>query len=158
MQKYVFLIFGTVFGFILSRAGATTYDFYAKLFLFQDMQLLWVIAVAGAVGIVGIKLLKSQNQHALLNKEPIRFEGKPYKSSLIPGSLIFGLGWGLAAACPGTVLAMFGEGKMGAAFTILGILVGTYLHGLQTTKMQEFQSKRSSGEPVIQKRTESVKS
>lgn len=149
MLKYAFLIFGTVFGFILSRAGATTYDFYAKLFLFQDMQLLWVIAVAGAVGIIGFKILKGKDR-ALLSNEPLQFDGKPYKTSLIPGSLIFGLGWGLAAACPGTVLAMFGEGKMGAAFTIFGILVGTYLHGLQSTKVQESHSKRSSGEPVVE--------
>ena len=31
-----FLALGALFGFLLSRAGATTYDFYAQLFLFQD--------------------------------------------------------------------------------------------------------------------------
>jgi len=41
------------------------------------------------------------------------------------------MGWGLAGACPGTVLAMLGEGKLGAIFIITGILVGVYLHGLQ---------------------------
>ena len=44
MKKYTFLLFGAGFGFLLSRAGATTYDFYAKLFLFEDFQLLWIIA------------------------------------------------------------------------------------------------------------------
>ena len=49
-MKYAFILFGAVFGFLVSRAGATTFDFYAQLFLFQDLQLLWVIATAVVVG------------------------------------------------------------------------------------------------------------
>ncbi len=57
-MNYVFLLFGAVFGFLLSRAGATTFDFYAKLFLFENLQLLWVIATAATVGALGVFLLK----------------------------------------------------------------------------------------------------
>lgn len=134
MKKYSFLLFGALFGFILSRAGATTYDFYAKLFLFQDMQLLWVIATAATVGAIGVAIFKAVKARNLFEGKPISFKGKPYKSSLIPGSLIFGLGWGLAGACPGTALAMLGEGKLGALFTLTGIFLGTYLYGLQQSR------------------------
>jgi len=119
---------GTLFGFILSRAGATTYDFYAKLFLFQDLQLLWVIVTAGAVGALGVALLKATGAKALVGSS-ISFKGKPYKRALVPGSLLFGAGWGLAGACPGTALVMLGEGKLGALFTIVGLVLGTYLYG-----------------------------
>jgi len=141
MKKYLFLIFGIAFGFVLSRAGATTYDYYAKLFLFQDLQLLWVISAAAAVGIVGNAILKASKARAL-DGSPLSFNGKPYQRSLIPGSLVFGLGWGLAGACPGTVLAMLGEGKLGAIFTIIGIVGGTYLYGLR-------QSKARAATPVM---------
>jgi len=40
------------------------------------------------------------------------------------------LGWGLAGACPGTILVMAGEGKVTALFTIVGILLGTWVYGL----------------------------
>jgi len=131
--KALFLSFGILFGFLLSRAGATTYDFYAQLFLFQDLQLLWVISSAVGVGLIGLSALKWLGLKSLIGRENLQLKGKLYKSALIPGSLIFGLGWGLAGACPGTVLAMLGEGKLGAVFTILGIVLGTYIYGWQTS-------------------------
>ncbi len=137
MPKFMFLPMGMVFGFLLSRAGATTYDFYAGLFLFQDFQLLWVIATAATVGALGVTLLKRVRPTTVVGHQPISFQSKSYRPTLMPGSLVFGMGWGLAGACPGTVLAMLGEGKLGAAFTITGILLGTYLFGfLQSRKMQ----------------------
>ena len=137
MQKYLFLPLGILFGFILSRAGATTYDFYAGLFLFRDLQLLWVIAVAASVGAVGVALLKIAGARALLGGATLSFRGKPYTRSLVPGSLLFGLGWGLAGACPGTVLVMLGEGKLGALFTIVGIVAGTYLYGVVHSRRRD---------------------
>ncbi len=136
MHKFVFVLLGAAFGFLLSRAGATTYDFYAKLFLFEDLQLLWVIMSAVGVGVVGLGIIKRIKPNSILGRQSISLKGKPYKKTLIPGSLIFGMGWGLAGACPGTVLAMLGEGKLGAVFTIMGVLVGVYLHGLQMSKNQ----------------------
>lgn len=129
-MKYAFLLFGAVFGFLVSRAGATTFDFYAKLFLFQDLQLLWVIGSAVLVGVAGVAILKASGARALLTGEALVYEVKPMRKGVLPGALIFGVGWGLAGACPGTAPAMLGEGKLAAGFTILGILLGTYLYGL----------------------------
>ena len=129
-MKYAFILFGAVFGFLVSRAGATTFDFYAQLFLFQDLQLLWVIATAGVVGMVGVAILKATGARALLNGDSLEYEAKPMRKGVASGALIFGVGWGLAGACPGTAPAMLGEGKLAAGFTIIGILIGTYLYGL----------------------------
>jgi len=73
------------------------------------------------------------SQFNIIEGEKLQLKGKPYKTALIPGSLIFGLGWGLAGACPGTVLVMLGEGKLGAIFTIVGIILGTYIFGWQSS-------------------------
>ena len=125
-----YLVYGALFGFLLNRAGATSYDYYAGLFLFSDLQLLWVIAAAAGAGAVGIAILKRAGARTLAGGEAINWAGKPYKSDLIPGSLVLGAGWGLAGSCPGTVLAMIGEGKAGGLFTLGGILFGTWLYGL----------------------------
>lgn len=130
-HKYLFLPLGVLFGFLLSRAGATTYDFYATLFLFRDLQLFWVICVAAGVGAIGVALLKRFRPQTLVGGETITFEGKPWRGTLIPGALIFGAGWGLSGACPGTALAMLGEGKLSSLFVIGGMLLGTYLYGLR---------------------------
>ena len=138
-KALLFVVLGGGFGFLLSRAGATTYDFYAKLFLFQDFQLVWVIAVAAAVGAAVNLLLRRRiaagGLRALISTEPLKLSPKPYRKSLLPGSVIFGLGWGLAGACPGTALAMLGEGKLGSLFTIAGFFVGTWLFGLQESRI-----------------------
>ena len=130
LHPALFLPFGALFGFVLSRAGATSYDYYAGLFLFSDLQLLWVIAAGAATGAVGIAIMKKLKARAMLTGELISFVGKPFTTRLIPGSLVLGLGWGLAGACPGTVLAMLGEGKLNALFTIGGVLLGTWIYGL----------------------------
>ena len=145
----LFLPLGILFGFLLSRAGATTYDFYAQLFLFQDLQLLWVISVAIVVGLLGIGLLKLTNFKALVGGKSIDFKGKPYRPSLIPGAVLFGLGWGLAGACPGTVLAMLGEGKLGAIFTIFGIILGTYLYGWQVGLRMDTKPQPSADQIIV---------
>ena len=128
-MKIVFLPLGALFGFLLSRGGATTQDFYAKLFLFRDLQLFWVIAVAVVVGAPLVHLLKRFHVRALFSGEAIEFQLKPMKRGLLAGALLLGIGWGLTAACPGTVLAMLGEGKLSGLFTIFGISLGTWLYG-----------------------------
>lgn len=142
-MKYTFVLFGAVFGFLVSRAGATTFDFYAKLFLFQDMQLLWVIASAVVVGVAGVSILKASGTRALLTGDALVYEIKPMRKGVVPGALIFGVGWGLAGACPGTAPAMLGEGKLAAGFTIIGILLGTYLYGLLQSSAQSHAAETS---------------
>jgi len=60
-----------------------------------------------------------------LNQIPVVLRGW----ELVIGATLFGIGWGLSAACPGTAPAMLGEGKLLAGFTVLGIVIGTYLFG-----------------------------
>jgi uncharacterized protein len=127
----VFIGLGALFGFLLSRSGATTFDYYAGLFLLRDMQLLWVIAVAAGTGLVGVALLRWVAPRSIMQDAPLSFTGKPWRKGLVLGSILFGLGWGLSAACPGTALAMLGEGKLAPLFTVGGILLGTWLYGWQ---------------------------
>lgn len=128
-MRALFVVLGVAFGFLLSRAGATSQDFYAGLFLFEDLQLMWVITAAVATGIVGIGLLRLLYPYAILDCSRLRFEGKPMRSGLVSGSLLFGIGWGLSGTCPGSAPAMLGEGKVMALFAIGGIALGTYLYG-----------------------------
>ncbi|UQB42389.1 YeeE/YedE family protein [Thiomicrospira microaerophila] len=127
---------GALFGFLMSRAGATTYDFHAKMFLFQDFQLMEVIATAVIVAMLGVFTLKHFQVQAVVTKTPVDFVKKPYQQGLILGALLFGIGWGMTAACPGTIPAMIAEGKIGAIFTFVGLLLGTMAYGILQTYMQ----------------------
>lgn len=134
-QNLLFLTLGGVFGFLLSRAGATEPELIARLFLFENLHLLWVILSAILVGASGIWLMRRIGLRAVGANAPIRFEAKPYVRTLVLGSLLFGIGWGLTGGCPGTVLAMLGEGKLYVLPVIAGLLAGTWLFGLWSSRI-----------------------
>ncbi len=131
---------GIAFGFLMSRAGATTFDYHAKMFLFEDFQLMIVICLAIVVAMVGVVLLKRSHVRAVATGAEIDFVKKPYQKGLIAGALLFGIGWGMTASCPGTVPAMIGEGKVTGIFALIGILIGTMAYGvLQSYLLMERQ-------------------
>lgn len=130
MMRLVFLGFGILFGFLMSRAGATDFNNYAGLFLLQNLHLLWVILVAVATGIIGMLVLRQLQAAALIGGDRLSYSSKPMTTGLVPGALLFGFGWGISGTCPGAAPAMLGEGKLLALPTIVGILVGTYLYGV----------------------------
>lgn len=133
-MKYSFIILGTLFGFLMSRAGATNPDYYAKLFLFEDLQLLWVILFAILVGVTGIYILQKISAHSLIGNVKLRFEKRPMRKGLVLGALLFGIGWGLTGSCPGTVPAMLGEGRVLTFFTLIGLVLGTYIYDVQINR------------------------
>ena len=49
---------------------------------------------------------------------------------LVGGSVVFGIGWGLAGFCPGPALVAFGAGYDEAAVFVLAMLGGMLLHRL----------------------------
>ena len=127
------LLLGILFGFFMSHAGATTYDYHAKMFLLIDLQLMKVIGTSIVVAIIGVSLLKRYKVHAVSTGSEVDFVKKKYQEGLITGALLFGIGWGMTASCPGTVPAMLGEGKIGAVFTMIGLLLGTMAYGVLQT-------------------------
>ena len=62
--------------------------------------------------------------------DPVQAKTKSLHRGTVIGGVIFGLGWGISGACPGTVLAQLGEGKVLAVFTFTGIIAGTYLYAI----------------------------
>lgn len=127
-MKSVFILFGIAFGFLMSRAGATNFDFYAQLFLFENLQLLWVIISAVITGMLGMTVLKQLQVTAVMDGARLSFQGKPRQKGLVTGALMFGVGWGLTGTCPGSAAVMLGEGKVIVLAAGFGMLLGTYLY------------------------------
>ncbi|WP_243755414.1 YeeE/YedE thiosulfate transporter family protein [Thiomicrorhabdus sp. 6S3-12] len=124
------LLMGVLFGFLMSRAGATTFDFHAKMFLFEDFQLMEVIGTAVIIAIIGVFIMKKLHVNAIATGTEVDFVKKPYQQGLIAGAFLFGVGWAMTAACPGTIPAMIAEGKIGAVFSLIGLLLGTLAYGI----------------------------
>lgn len=130
-------ISGIMFGFLMSKAGATTFDFHAKMFLMENFQLVIVIGTAVVTAMIGVTILKVFKINAVTTGEPVDFVKKPYQTGLITGAFLFGIGWAMTASCPGTIPAMIGEGKVGAIFTFIGLILGTMAFGILKTYMAQ---------------------
>jgi hypothetical protein len=123
----LYLILGTVFGFVLSRSGAADYGFIQGMFLFTEFQLYGILAVGVGLTAPGIWLIKRRGR--TLFGRPVTIELKALHRGNVAGGLIFGVGWSLTGRCPGPILVNIGEGKVYALAALAGALVGAGLLG-----------------------------
>jgi uncharacterized protein len=123
----IYLVLGTVFGFILSRSGAADYDFIQGMFLFTEFQLYGIIAVAVLLTAPGIWLIKQRGRTIFGRR--VSIELTPLHGGNIAGGVLFGIGWSIAGMCPGPILVNIGEGKIYALAALAGALVGAGLLG-----------------------------
>lgn len=126
-KKLGFLGFGILFGFALSRVGASDYDLIVGMFTGEDFKLVGVILTAILVGWIGLRLLHI-GPAKTRSGESLSISHKKMGRWTLLGALLFGIGWGMAGACPGTVLTQVGEGKLFGLFTFAGMISGTYLY------------------------------
>jgi uncharacterized membrane protein YedE/YeeE len=118
----LFVVLGTIFGFVLSRSGAADYNFIQSMFLFKSFQLYGIIGTAIALTAPGLWLIKRRGRTAL--GQPLTIELKPQHRGNIAGGLLFGIGWSMAGMCPGPILVNIGEGKIYALAALAGALAG----------------------------------
>ena len=125
--KWGYLIAGIIFGFALSRSGASDYNFIHYMFSGQDLRLALLMITAIITGAVVMLVLKKMGNKDVKGNEII-ISRKPLNRNTAIGGAIFGAGWAVTGACPGTALAQIGEGKVLGFFTMVGMAFGTYLY------------------------------
>jgi uncharacterized membrane protein YedE/YeeE len=88
-----------------------------------DPSLLLVMAGAIAVGLAAFTLARRRTLSAigLTMQLPT---SRTIDTPLVVGSLVFGIGWGLAGFCPGPALVALGAGYSKAAVFVAGMLLG----------------------------------
>ena len=130
----LYVMLGTMFGFILSRSGAADYGYIQAMFLFEDFQLYGIMAVAVLLTAPGVWLIKRRGR-TLLGR-PIDIELKPLHRGNITGGVLFGIGWSIAGMCPGPILVNIGEGKIYAVAALAGALTGAGTFGALYPRLQ----------------------
>jgi len=111
------LLTGIAFGAILQRVGASSYEMIVNMLRLKDLTVMKFFFLAIAVGSLGMYVVDSAGT-AHIGIAPL------YLLGITVGGLIFGVGWALSGYCPGTSLVAMGEGKVDAAITVFGGLVG----------------------------------
>ncbi len=112
---------GFVFGLGLLVAGMAN---PAKVLGFLDLAGAWdpslalVMAGAVAVSAAAFAFVKKRT-HTLLGAPVLLPSSRRIDRRLVLGSLVFGVGWGLAGICPGPALVLAGTGSAkGLAFLV----------------------------------------
>lgn len=117
------LVFGLAFGFLLQKGGVAKFDILIGVLLLENFVVVQVMLSAIVVGMIGVYLLQRMGLLEPQIKETV------YGSNII-GGLIFGVGFGLLAYCPGTDAAAVGQGNLDALAGIAGLILGSYLFAL----------------------------
>jgi uncharacterized membrane protein YedE/YeeE len=128
MAALKYVLWGAGFGFLLHQARVTDYNAILGMFLFRDFHLMGVMGGAIATASLGLWIVR-RRARSRPNGEPVEIRAKALNAGVVAGSLIFGVGWALCGACPGTALAQLGEGKLYALVTIAAMLLGTLAYG-----------------------------
>jgi uncharacterized protein len=114
-------ITGILFGFLLQRGQVLRYDKQLGALRLLDMTIVKFMLSSILVAMVGVYLLHDLGLVRLSVKATVL-------GSLIIGGLLFGVGWGLFGFCPGTAMGAVGEGRWGALWGIVGMLLGAALY------------------------------
>ena len=130
----LYILLGTLFGFVLSRSGAADYNYIQRMFLFEDFQLYGIIGSAVVFTAPGLWLIKRRGRTAL--GRPLQIDVKPRNRGNIAGGVLFGVGWSMAGMCPGPIFVNIGEGKIYALAALAGALDGTGLFCAIYTRLQ----------------------
>ena len=122
-------IVGLIFGIGLIFAGMTD---PSKVIGFLDVAGLWdpslafVMAGAILVGLVGFRFARHRTMNFLGGAIRLPSKGDIDKR-LVIGSLLFGIGWGMAGFCPGPALVSLGTGSPKAILFVLSMIAGMAL-------------------------------
>jgi uncharacterized protein len=125
---------GLVFGIGLILSGMTD---PGKVIGFLDVAGRWdpslafVMGGAILVGFFAFRLAGRRGQ-AFLGGAMQLPQRRDIDARLIAGSVLFGIGWGLAGFCPGPALVSFGSGVDQAAVFVVGMLAGMAVHAAIT--------------------------
>ena len=123
----VSLAVGVCFGFLLTASGLGDYGTIHRGLLLQDPYIFQMMAATVGTAAAGIWLLKRRGRTAYGG--PLRLPHNPVRRRTVYGGALFGVGFGVAATCPGITVAALAVGAWWGAFTLVGILAGLLLRG-----------------------------
>jgi uncharacterized membrane protein YedE/YeeE len=132
MAVFASLLAGLVFGLGLILSGMAN---PAKVLGFLDLAGAWdpslalVMMGAIAVGLVAFTVAK-QRTKSFLGLDLRLPTARHIDRRLVGGSLLFGVGWGIAGFCPGPALAALGMGEIKAVVFVGAMLLGMGLFEL----------------------------
>jgi uncharacterized membrane protein YedE/YeeE len=126
MDIFTALVAGLIFGLGLIVSGMSN---PAKVLGFLDLFGTWnpslAFVMAGAIAVGAVAFAAAKKRTTSLLGDPMQLPAaRKVDAALIMGSLLFGMGWGLAGICPGPALVLLGAGTAKGAIFVVAMLAG----------------------------------
>lgn len=135
------LVIGIVFGLVLCWAGMSSPDVIRGALLFEDSYLFLMFGSAVATSSIGLAIVRRRDPQHAAPREPIARRH-------IVGSALFGIGWGVADACPGPIATQVGMGVGWAVLTLAGTVAGVWLFLRRSERDTEPAADRPESRPT----------
>jgi uncharacterized membrane protein YedE/YeeE len=139
---------GLVFGVGLIVSGMIN---PVKVLGFLDLAGAWdpslAVVMAGAVAVGAIAFAFAGRRAASLLGTSMNLPaGREIDRRLVVGSLVFGVGWGLAGFCPGPALVALGAGKLKALAFVAAMLAGMFaFETIERTRASDAPGEKARG-------------
>lgn len=130
MNRLTAFIAGLLFGVGLLLAGMAN---PAKVLAFLDLAGAWdpslAFVMGGGIGAALIPFTLAKRRQQSLTGCPMQLPSKREPDrQLVLGSLIFGIGWGIAGICPGPAVVVLGSGNAAILPFVIAMLAGMGLY------------------------------
>jgi uncharacterized protein len=132
MNRLIEFLIGLLFGIGLIISGMTD---PGKVIGFLDLAGAWdpslalVMGGAIAVGVVAFAIARKRTTTFLGGAMHLPKQ-REIDAPLVIGSLVFGVGWGIAGFCPGPALVAAGAGYPQALVFVAAMIAGMSIHAL----------------------------
>lgn len=120
---------GTSFVFLFCAAGFNRYDVIHRMLLLQDFNPYLVMGSAVATAMPLLWLLERRRWRTPLGGS-LELKRWPVERKHLLGGVVFGAGWAITGACPGTISGMIGAGSVLGFVTLGGFLGGMLLRDM----------------------------
>jgi uncharacterized membrane protein YedE/YeeE len=126
MLAFTSLLAGLVFGLGLIVSGMAN---AAKVLGFLDLAGQWdpslALVMAGAIAVGAVAFRVADRRKVSLLGAPMQLpSARQVDRRLVAGSIVFGIGWGIAGFCPGPALVSLGMGEAKALVFVAAMLAG----------------------------------
>lgn len=132
MKNILAFIFGGIFSLGLMISGMSNPE---KVLSFLDITGQWdaslafVMMGAIAVAFIPFQMVVRQSKPTTFDRKAIELpSNNQIDAKLVMGSVIFGIGWGIAGICPAPAFTLIGLGYYQAIYFVIAMFAGVYLH------------------------------
>lgn len=118
-------LFGVAFGFLFAAAGLNQYDVIHGMLLLKNFEPFLIMGSAMGTALPLLWLLERRGWRTPLGG-PLALTRWRFERKHISGGVVFGTGWAITGACPGTISTTLGAGSVMGIVLMAGALAGIF--------------------------------